>query len=756
MDPRFDTLIDEAPRPNRRSAPPEPDDARLDALLERWEEIEEEGGATTPEELCGNCPELLDEFKRRVAALRGIDRKLKTPLNLSEAKTLPLSAEEGAEPESPSGLVVQTTYDDLEFHAKGGLGVVYAAVDQHLRREVAIKFIRSRFAHLTESHNRFLLEAEVTSRLDHPGIVPVYGFGEDDRGRLFYVMRFIHGETLEDAIQHYHQAEGEPRPRGEAALEFRNLLMRFISVCNTIAYAHNRGIVHRDIKPENVMLGRYGETLVVDWGLALPVERDQRARQSGECTLMPSLGNNGDSNGSGAGTPAYMSPEQAGDEASVSPASDIYSLGATLYKILTGQPPIQGKRVGSVLRRVQTGDFAPPRAIDRNISRPLEAVCLKAMAFEPEDRYATATELAQDIERWMADEEVTAYQEPLARKLARWGRRNRTVAQSVVVGLAAVVLVVAGAAVWLGSMAKREAQAHLAADRARQQGLLVSAKFAARTIAGEVDLRWRILETEAADSELKALLAQVNASLDDHALWPQIQAWLDARFIEHNGAAKAESWFINNDSGLQVARSPAGDSIGQNFAHRDYFHGRGFDLPTGQTAGVEPLRQEQLSAVYRSTTTGTWKVAFSTPIWSGRVGSPDRRVLGVLAMSVDLGEFGVLQTDLHGGQTALLIDLREDRLGAQPGRGLVIHHPELQKSAAEDPAAKPLRLQGELVERLLDGARGGSSPGLISSYLDPASPTPRSMLAAFEPVHVKGRPEEIAQTGWAVIVQEAE
>jgi hypothetical protein len=328
------------------------------------------------------------------------------------------------------------------------------------------------------------------------------------------------------------------------------------------------------------------------------------------------------------------------------------------------------------------------------------------------------------------------------------------VAQAVVVSLAAVFLMAAGAAVWMGAMAQREAQARKAADHAREQGLVVSAKFAARTVATEIDLRWRILQGEANDPELRAMLAKVNESPDDHALWTPLQAWLDARFIEHNETTRADSWFIQTRSGLQVARTPVGDSLGQSYAHRDYFHGLGHDLTPAEAVGIEPIRRENLCSPYRSTSSGSLKVAFSTPIWSGRVGTPDRQVLGVLAMSVDVGEFGVLQTDLHGAQTAVLVDLREDRLEQTPRRGLVLHHPRLQE-ADESAKATPLRLRPDLVQLLLDRTRDQTaSEELISNYADPADPTAPPLLAAFEPVRIKGRSEEVAETGWAVIVQE--
>src|ERR1700722_10740912 len=155
----------------------------------------------------------------------------------------------------------------LRPHARGGLGTVYVAHDEELHREVALKEIQDQHAHNKDSRARFLLEAEITGRLEHPGIVPVYGLGQYADGRPFYAMRFIKGDSLQDAIEVFHRSRGEVNP-AERILELRGLLGRFIDVCNAIQYAHDRGVLHRDLKPGNIMLGKYGETLVVDWGLA--------------------------------------------------------------------------------------------------------------------------------------------------------------------------------------------------------------------------------------------------------------------------------------------------------------------------------------------------------------------------------------------------------------------------------------------------------------------------------------------------------
>ena len=197
--------------------------------------------------------------------------------------------------------------------AKGGLGNVYVALDTELGREVALKEIQERFASDPVSRSRFEREAEVTGRLEHPGVVPVHSFGHDDEGRPYYVMRLIRGETLGDAIARYHKhtpaAEKTP---GERSLSLRQLLRRFIDVCNVIEYAHQNQVIHRDIKPANIMLGPYGETLVVDWGLAKAVGKEDTIAED-EGTLDPSSRSNEGATlpGSALGTPAFMSPEQA-------------------------------------------------------------------------------------------------------------------------------------------------------------------------------------------------------------------------------------------------------------------------------------------------------------------------------------------------------------------------------------------------------------------------------------------------------------
>jgi eukaryotic-like serine/threonine-protein kinase len=334
----------------------------------------------------------------------------------------------------------------LRHHARGGLGEVFIALDAELNREVALKEILEHHADKPEYQSKFRLEAEITGGLEHPGIVPGYGLGHYDDGRPYYAMRFIKGDNLKQAIEDFHADETLKADPGAHSIALRNLLRRFTDVCNAIEYAHSRGVLHRDIKPRNVIVGRYGETLVVDWGLAKSQSRHRVARESDERTLIPSSASSSAETqpGSVIGTPAYMSPEQAaGDLDRLGPRSDVYSLGATLYSLLTGKPPFKGN-VGEVLQDVREGRFPRPRLIDSTIDPALEALCLKAMAKSPEDRYPSPKAFAEDLDRWAADEPVSAWKEPLSRRARRWARRHRTGVTAASVATLALLVGLAG------------------------------------------------------------------------------------------------------------------------------------------------------------------------------------------------------------------------------------------------------------------------------------------------------------------------
>jgi serine/threonine-protein kinase len=385
-----------------------------------------------------------------VSSIGSVQEELSRIADPDLQSSLPLVSAARKEPDDPFRTVApsslgESTWTGSRFrilrpHAKGGLGQVSVALDQELDRPVALKEIQDRHADDPASRARFVQEAEITGKLEHPGIIPVYSLGHDASGRPFYAMRFIHGDSLKQAIAAFHGDEGLKRDAGAQAARLRELLRRFTDVCNAVAYAHSRGVLHRDLKPGNIMLGPYGETLLVDWGLAKalgasPAEPPLSVGPSlteGPIRLSGPSGSRAETvAGSMVGTPAYASPEQvAGRLDLLGPASDVYGLGATLYALLTGRPPIEADELEEVLRRVQKGQIPPPRSIDPTIPKPLEAICLKAMALRPEGRYPSARALAEDVTRWLDDAPVSAYRDPVSVRVGRWMRRHRTLVTS--------------------------------------------------------------------------------------------------------------------------------------------------------------------------------------------------------------------------------------------------------------------------------------------------------------------------------------
>lgn len=347
----------------------------------------------------------------------------------------------------------------LRPHAKGALGEVFVAHDMELNREVALKEIQADIADDADSRARFLQEAEITGGLEHPGIVPVYGLGQYHDGRPFYAMRFIRGDSLKEAVDRFH--EDAARRGAYDSADFRKLLGRFVDVCNAIEYAHSRGVLHRDLKPGNIMLGKYGETLVVDWGLAKARGREPGTQIDGETTLRPNSGSGSSHTHMGqvVGTPAYMSPEQAaGRLDELGATSDVYSLGATLYYVLTGQPPFSRDNAGDLLRRVERGEFPTPRAIKPEIPKALEAICLRAMAVRQSARYSSPAALADDVERYLADEPLAALPDTLSDRLNRFARRNRTLVRSAAAALLLVAVVSTVSALVINEQRRQNAQ----------------------------------------------------------------------------------------------------------------------------------------------------------------------------------------------------------------------------------------------------------------------------------------------------------
>ena len=362
---------------------------------------------------------------------------------------------------------IRERYTLSRLHASGGIGRVWLARDASIGRDVALKELRPEQSPNPTALARFLKEAQVTGQLEHPGIVPIYEVGrQPDNQAPFYTMRFVRGRTLAEAAASFHKRKA----RGEAGpLEQRELLTAFVGVCNAVAYAHSRGVLHRDLKPQNVVLGGYGEVIVLDWGLARLMDQpDEEAEvpvalpknQEGDATVQ----------GQVLGTPAYMAPEQAeGRLDRLGVATDVYGLGAILYEILSGRAPFSGSDTTAVLRRVIHENPPRPRAIVGDAPPALEAVSIRALAKNPLDRYPSAKELAGDIERWLADEPVSSYREPLLTRAARWVRRHRALVGAAVTALIVAVAGLLAVAVVQADGSRRLTTKNLELEQANAQ-----------------------------------------------------------------------------------------------------------------------------------------------------------------------------------------------------------------------------------------------------------------------------------------------
>jgi len=302
----------------------------------------------------------------------------------------------------------ETKYRPLEELGRGGMSTVYLAEDTVLGRRVALKVVSTAAAR-PEIVERMRSEARVIARLEHPGIVPVHDAGMLPDGRVFYAMKRVDGKRLDELSR---------------KMSLPERLRVFQRICEAVAFAHAHGVVHRDLKPENVMIGPFGEVLVMDWGVAKVL-----AEGAGESFVSPTPEPSSCSTAAGTiiGTLAYMAPEQAeGSNGQVGTAADIYALGAVLHFLLTGRPPFDA---GAAERRARgEARLAPvaPRRIDPEVPRPLEAIVLRAMAAEPSQRYATASEVAAEAARFLDGERVLAHREGLFERAGRHFSRYRT------------------------------------------------------------------------------------------------------------------------------------------------------------------------------------------------------------------------------------------------------------------------------------------------------------------------------------------
>lgn len=335
---------------------------------------------------------------------------------------------------------------------RGGMGAILKVFDQDLRRQLAMKVIAdAKQAATGPALSRFLDEAQITGQLNHPGVVPVHELGIDSAGSVYFTMQLVRGEDLKAVFGRV--AAGDPDWTRERVLGV------LLKVCEAMAYAHDHGVIHRDLKPANVMVGRYGEVFVMDWGLARVEGREDsrdlrpRAREETRSEIRTDRGDARDTDhdspiftmdGAVLGTPAFMAPEQArGQSETVGPRSDVYSVGAMLYALLCGQVPYveSGARISArtVLARVIDGPPRSLREFDTTLPEELIAICERAMAREPSARYETMGDLAHDLRAYLEGRVVRAYRTGALAEAVTWVRRNRALAAALI-GLVALTV----------------------------------------------------------------------------------------------------------------------------------------------------------------------------------------------------------------------------------------------------------------------------------------------------------------------------
>ncbi|MGE3853366.1 MAG: protein kinase, partial [Planctomycetota bacterium] len=427
--------------------------------------------------------------------------------------------------------------------ARGGMGAILSVTDQHLRREVAMKVLLPAAARDADRLHRFIEEAQITGQLDHPNIVPVHDIGVMPDGRIYFTMKMVRGASMSRIVRLLRDGDAATVQRYTLGAR----LNAFRQVCQAVAFAHSRGVVHRDLKPENVMVGDYGEVLLMDWGLArvglhaataesarvVHTDRRDAASRGGDTQVASTL------DGTVAGTPAYMAPEQAaGDIDQVDSRSDIWALGAILFEMLAWRPPFEGHTGYEIVHKVRTTTPVWPgeRETDPPVPRELVAVVQQAMQREKSARYADAGQLIADIDAFLDGRTLAAATYTTRQVLTKWLRRHRAAVIPSAVG--AVALLVVGAWFLLTTLQQNaEIARHAAhveqqrdeirrerdvADRAHEEAEAARDREADQRVAAEralADVWFERATRAASEARIDEALRDAGRALDaaDHA-----------------------------------------------------------------------------------------------------------------------------------------------------------------------------------------------------------------------------------------------
>ncbi len=437
-------------RPFLERVPPAVRSSLLRELLLRdWQLRADSGETPSADDYVAALPEFADEIRRISVDIPTInapsesvaDPSASTRLGPADGSTPALDGDH----RKTSRPVLFGDYEILHQIGKGGMGVVYKARHRRLGRLAAIKVLRTGKLASGEEVARFAAEAQAAAQLDHPGIVPVFEVGEHE-GQHFLALAFIEGESLSRRVQ-----DGPLEP-SEAA--------RIVELAaRAVQFSHEHGVIHRDLKPANILIAADGQPKVTDFGLAKLLDRDTGLTQTGQIL----------------GTPAYMPPEQAGESgAAVGPLADVYSLGATLYCLLTGRPPFQAATVVETLQQVIQQEPVPPRALNAAIPVDLETICLKTLQKEPAKRYASAAALADDLHRFQTGHPIVARPVTATERAVRWCRREPVKAGLVVTAASSLLIGTVATSVFAWQASDRAGIAETALGR--ETSALIQAK----------------------------------------------------------------------------------------------------------------------------------------------------------------------------------------------------------------------------------------------------------------------------------------
>lgn len=656
----------------------------------------------------------------------------------------------------------------------GGMGDVYKARHKQFDRLRAVKVIKPQYVGPGHKDviNRFYNEIKAVGKLEHKNIVVAIDSSSPTDRIHYLVMEYLEGVGLDELV-----SKVGPLSVPDACEIIRQ-------AAEGLEYIDRHEMVHRDIKPSNLMLtlvdadklhsdhsrassgsGELGVVKILDLGLALLADRgnDRLTRYDNKAM----------------GTGMYMPPEQW-KTTSVDIRADIYSLGCTLYHLLSGTPPF----IDSDLRPEKAHEKEPlPPIRSANIPKKLWDVLKKMTAKRPADRYQSPAEVAEALIPFLEGHDLAAlrrqYEEQSERSEAltpthsempsrqdtlwskiRSGSGSMYPTRRWMLGTAVPLLAMAG--MLGGTIWMMQRNANRAAENARETAEKNLRSFAytagAKKLSQEIAKRFDVLLAAAKDERLRQLLAQIDEEPETQDALDEIQVWLGIFASEHPDL-KPDSWFINSRNGIQVARKKTKDSIGKNYAYRDYFHGGGKNLNQEEAAAdPQPITKPNLSTVYEGSTDeksgepGKIKVAFSVPIFDLRTDTFNRQVLGVLSLSIEVGSLEQLDVKSSGDNEVLLVDTRPDYLTGEAKEGLLLDHPEYRSNI--EPKDMP-RFGGEILaamNKAVEEDRGK----FITGYLDPLDEADAPLhWGAFEPVYYQvSEDDEKRSTGWVVLVQD--